>query len=422
MTTATTDRPPNDEVSLAPLSFWAKSPEDREADFAVLRRERPISWHPPAEGSMMPPEDGAGFWAVTRHADIVAVSKDPGTFCSGEGIQMEDVPVAILESASSFLATDAPRHTQLRRLVSAAFTPKRVRTIEAQIRDQARRLVDELLETESGDFVAQVSRRLPQWTIFEMMGLEDQETRELATAAADGMVSWGDEDVRQGREPAELLWESLLGLMRIALEHAEDRRAHPADDLMTNLVQAEVDGERLNDDEIAAFFVLLSVAGNDTTRNTISSTVRQFTLHPDQRDLLAADLDGRIGPAVDEFVRWATPVMTFRRTATRDVELHGRRIRQGDWVVLFYASGNRDPEVFADPMRFDITRDPNPHVGFGGGGPHYCLGNQLAKTQLRALFGELLTRAPGLEAGEPTYLAGNFMQAITSMPYTLRRP
>ncbi len=417
--TATTDRPPYDEVSLSPLSFWAKSPDEREADFAVLRRERPLSWHPPAEGSMMPPEDGSGFWAVTRHADIVAVSKDPETFCSGQGIQMEDVPPDILEAASSFLATDAPRHTMLRKLVSAAFTPKRVRTIEDQIRAQARRLVDELVDTRDGDFVAQVSRRLPQWTIFEMMGVEDQDARDRATEAADGMVSWADEDVRRGREPAELLTESLMTLITIALEHAEARREHPADDLMSNLALAEVDGERLTDEEIAAFFVLLSVAGNDTTRNTISSTVRQFTLHPDQRRLLAADFDGRIGPAVDEFVRWATPVMTFRRTATRDVELHGRHVRAGDWVVLFYGSGNRDPEVFADPLRFDITRSPNPHVGFGGGGPHYCMGNQLARTQLRALFSELLTRAPGLEAGEPIYLAGNFMQAIKSMPYRL---
>ena len=154
-------RPPYDEVSLSPLSFWRKSPEEREQDFAVLRRERLVSWHPPAEGSMMPPQDGSGFWAVTRHADIVAVSRDPETFCSGLGIQMEDVPLDILEAASSFLATDAPRHTKLRKLVSAAFTPKRVKTIEAQIRDQARRLVDDLVAAGDGDFVEQVSRRLP---------------------------------------------------------------------------------------------------------------------------------------------------------------------------------------------------------------------------------------------------------------------
>ena len=408
-----------DPVSLAPLAFWAKSPEEREEDYAVLRTERPISWHPPAEGSMMPPQEGGGFWAVTRHEDIVAVSKDPETFCSGEGIQMEDIPLDILEAVSSFLATDAPRHTKLRKLVSAAFTPKRVKKIEEQIRSQATRLVDQLIEAGDCDFVEQVSRRLPQWTIFEMVGVEDQETREIATRAADGMVSWADEDVRQGREPAELLTESLMQLINVAFELAEARRAEPRDDLMTNLVQAEVVGEQLTDEEIAAFFCLLSIAGNDTTRNTTSSTMRALTLNPDQRALLREDYEGRIGVAIDEFVRWATPVMTFRRTATRDVELGGQQIRQGDWVVLFYSSGNRDPEVFDDPMRFDVTRSPNPHVGFGGGGPHYCMGNQLAKTQLRAIFFELLTRVPDLEAGEPVYLAGNFMQAIKSMPCRL---
>jgi cytochrome P450 len=408
-----------DPVSLAPMAFWAKSPEEREEDYAVLRAERPISWHPPAEGSMMPPQEGGGFWAVTRHEDIVAISKDPETFCSGEGITMEDVPTDILEAVSSFLATDAPRHTKLRKLVSAAFTPKRVKKIEDQIRDQARRLVDELIETGDCDFVAQISRRLPQWTIFEMVGVEDQESRDLATEGADGLVSWGDDEVLAGREPAELMTQSLMQLINVAVDHAEARRAEPRDDLMTNLVQAEVDGEQLTDEEIAAFFCLLSVAGNDTTRNTTSATMRALTLNPDQRALLREDFDGRIGVAIDEFVRWATPVMTFRRTATRDVELQGRQIRQGDWVVLFYPSGNRDPEVFDDPMRFDVTRSPNPHVGFGGGGPHFCMGNQLAKTQLRAIFWELLTRVPDIEADEPVYLAGNFMQAIKSMPCRL---
>jgi cytochrome P450 len=408
-----------DPVSLAPISFWGKTPEEREEDYAVLRRERPISWHPPAEGSMMPPQDGGGFWAVTRHEDIVAVSKDPETFCSGEGITMEDVPPDILEAVSSFLATDAPRHTKLRKLVSAAFTPKRVKKIEDQIRDQARRLVDELIETGDCDFVAQISRRLPQWTIFEMVGVEDQESRDLATEGADGMVGWGDDEVLAGREPVQLMTDSLMQLINVALDLAEARRAEPRDDLMTNLVQAEVDGEQLTDEEIAAFFCLLSVAGNDTTRNTTSATMRALTLNPDQRALLREDYEGRIGVAIDEFVRWATPVMTFRRTATRDVELQGRQIRQGDWVVLFYPSGNRDPEVFDDPMRFDVTRSPNPHVGFGGGGPHFCMGNQLAKTQLRAIFWELLTRVPDIEADEPVYLAGNFMQAIKSMPCRL---
>ncbi|WP_028933734.1 cytochrome P450 [Pseudonocardia spinosispora] len=411
-------RPDYDPVSVGSLAFWGQRPEQREQSLKVLRDERPVSWQRPAEGSMLPQAEDAGFWAITRHADIVEVSKRPGDFCSGQGIMIEDVPESILEAASSFLATDAPRHSALRRLVSAAFTPKRVAKIEEQIADQARRIVDDLLETGDCDFVDEVARKLPMWTIYEMCGLPEEQ-RLPAAHAADGMVSWSDEDVRAGLQPAELLGQSLFTLSGIGLGVAEARRKEPRDDLMTNLVQAEVDGERLTDQEIAAFFVLLSVAGNDTTRNTISSAMKALTDFPDQRKILQADFDGTIGTAIEEFVRWASPVMTFRRTATRDVELHGQQIRKGDWVVMFYASGNRDDRVFDDPMSFDVRRTPNQHVGFGGGGPHFCMGNMLARTQLRAIFDQLLHRVPDLQAGDPVQVVGNFVDGVKSMPCTL---
>lgn len=412
-------RPDYDDVCVGSLEFWGLTPAGRDERLRVLRDERPVSRQRPAEGSMLPPEDGAGFWAITRHADIQAVSKATADFGSGQGVMMEEVPHDILEAASSFLATDAPRHTQLRRLVSAAFTPKQVLRIEEQIRDQARRIVDELLEVGDCDFVDQVARRLPMWTIYEMCGLPD-EHRLPAAHAADGMVSWSDEEVRAGKEPAELLNDSLITLINIGIDLAEDRRAHPRDDLMTNLVQAEVDGEKLTDEDIAAFFVLLSVAGNDTTRNTISRTMQALTEFPDQRRILQADYDATIGGAIEEFLRWATPVMTFRRTATRDVELHGQWIREGDWVVMYYASGNRDERVFDAPWSFDVRRAPNPHVAFGGGGPHFCMGNMLAKTQLRALFEQLLHRVPDLQAGDPVPVVGNFVDGVKSMPCVLR--
>lgn len=416
----TLTKPDYDPVSLAPLSFWSKTPREREELFRVLRDERPVSWHPPAEGSMMPPQPGGGFWAVVRHADIVSVSRDPETFCSGQGVMLEDVPEEILEAATSFLAMDAPRHSQLRRLVSSAFTPRQIAKIDQQIANQARVLVDELIEVGDCDFVEQVAKRLPMWTIFEMVGL-GPESQEQATRGADGMVSWADEDVRAGREPGELLTDSLMNLINIAIDLAEARRAQPRADLMTNLVQAEVDGQRLSDEEIAAFFVLLSVAGNDTTRNTMSHTVMAFSEFPDQRKLLMEDFEGRIGTAVEEFVRWASPVMTFRRTATRDVELHGQHIAEGDWVVMFYASGNRDDRAFDRPGTFDVLRKPNNHVGFGGGGPHFCMGSMLARTQLRAIFDQLLHRVPDLTVGEPTYLVGNFMSAVKALPCGLGR-
>lgn len=412
------NRPDYDSVSVGSLNFWGKTPVERERELKILRDERPVSWQRPAEGSMLPQVDGGGFWAITRHADIVAVSKNTADFCSAQGVLIEAVPEDILEAGSSFLAADAPRHTELRKLVSLAFTPKQVVKIEEQIKAQARRIVDQLLETGDCDFVDEVARKLPMWTIYEMCGLPEEQ-RLPAAHGVDGLVSWSDEDVRNGKEPAELLNESLITLINIGLDLAESRRAEPRDDLMTNLVQAKVDGQRLTDEEIAAFFVLLSVAGNDTVRNTITFAMKALTDFPDQRTILQADFDGTIGTAVEEFIRWASPVMTFRRTATRDVELHGQQIRGGDWVVMFYASGNRDGRVFADPRAFDVRRTPNQHVGFGGGGPHFCMGHMLAKTQLRAIFDQLLHRVPDLQAGEPVQVIGNFLDGVKSMPCTL---
>ena len=413
----TAARPPYDEVSISPVSFWAKTSAERDVSFKVLRDERPVSWQPPLEGALMEAEQ-EGFWAVTRHEDVVFVSKNPQLFCSGKGVITEEVPEDLLEASQSFLAMDAPRHGALRRLVSVAFTPRQIAKISEKIREQSVRIVDDLLTTTSGDFVTRVSKRLPMYSIYEMMGLPEDK-REEAAHHADGVVSWADPDVAAGREPGEVLNESLVGLITIAFEEITTRRENPTDDLMTNLVQAEVDGQTLTDEEIASFFVLLSVAGNDTTRNSISLGMKAFQDFPDQPKLLLADPERLLTPAVEEVIRYATPVMTFRRTAVEDTELGGQQIRKGDWVVTLFSSANRDERVFDNPQELDITRTENLHVGFGGGGPHFCMGNQLAKTQLRFLFQELLTRAPGLVLGEPDYLVGNFVHAVKSMPYTL---
>jgi cytochrome P450 len=418
MTSTPTSRP-YDELSVSPLSFWAETAEEREETFKILRKQRPISWHPPLEGALIPPEN-EGVWVVTTHELISYVSKNPQLFCSGQGFQFEEVPEDINEAAGSFLGMDAPRHQVLRKLVSSAFTPKQVAKIHDQIKNQAKVIVDEMLEKGGGDFVTDVSKRLPMWTIYEMMGLDDDDKRLEAAHHADGMVSWADEEVAAGREPGEVLNESLVSLLTMGLELAEERRANPRADLMTGLVNAEVDGVKLTDEEIGSFFVLLSVAGNDTTRNSISLAARALQEFPDQKKLLLEDFEGRIGTAIEEFVRWVSPVMTFRRTATEDTELGGQLIREGEWVAMIYSSGNRDEEVFENPEVFDITRSPNPHVGFGGGGPHFCMGNFVAKMQLKEIFDQLLHRAPTLEVGEPEYLTGNFVRAVKRMPYTIR--
>jgi cytochrome P450 len=410
-------RPPFDEISISPLSFWALTAEEREPYFKILRDERPVSWHPPIEGTLIPaPVDGV--WAVTRNEDITYVSKNPEIFSSAQGVQIEAVPEDILDAAQSFLGMDGAKHLSLRRLISSVFTRRQVARIQDQVHNQAVRIVDELLKTKDGDFVEQVSKRLPMWTIYEMIGLP-MENREEAAHHADGMVSWADEDVAAGREPGEVLNDSLVGLLTIGLELAEQRRANPQTDVMSQLVQAEVDGRRLTDDELGAFFVLLSVAGNDTTRNTISLTTMALQAHPDQRALLEKDFDNLIPAAIEEFVRWASPVMTFRRTVTRDTVLRDQELREGDWVLMMYSSGNRDERVIVNPYTFDIRRKPNQHVGFGGGGPHFCMGSFLARMQLESLFRELIFRAPTLRVGEPEYLTGNFVRAVKSLPYAL---
>jgi cytochrome P450 len=399
-------------------AFWALPARERDEVWRDLRDNEPVSWQPPTEGGLMPIEDEDGYWAVVRYADIHEVSTNPEIYCSGQGVQLENYPEMFLEPTQSFLAMDAPRHSSLRRLVSAAFTPRRIATIEAQIQSQAERVVDELLATGDCDFVHHVSMKLPMWTIFEMVGLP-LEQQEAVANAADVVVSSNDEQVQAGREPLEVLNDAALILMSAGLDLAEARRTHPADDLMTSLVQAEVDGEQLTDEEISAFFVLLSVAGNDTTRNTISHTMKALTEFSEQRAWLAADFDGRIASSIDEFVRWASPVMTFRRTVTHDTVLNGQPISEGEKVVMFYPSGNRDERFFDRPWDFDLSRAPNKHLSFGGGGPHFCMGQQLAKSQLRAIFGQLLTRVPNLTVGEPDYLLSNFVHGIKSMPCKL---
>ncbi|OBF45491.1 cytochrome [Mycobacterium sp. 852002-50816_SCH5313054-b] len=420
--TVTTGRPGGsrayDAIDLSSRAFWSTTAAERERSFAALRAERPVSWHPPVEDALMPDPDDPGYWAVTRRSDIVAVSRTNEVFLSGRGVIFESVPVELLEASQSFLAMDPPRHTTLRKLVSAAFTPRQVRRIEDSIKLNARTVVDELRAAGSGaDFVEQCAKQLPMRTLSDMVGIPESE-REQVARAADALVSWADPVYLAGRNPLEVLVENQMYLHQVAGALAAERRERPGDDLFSGLVNAEVDGDRLTDADVSAFFVLLAVAGNDTTRQTTSHAMKALTDFGDQRAWLLEDFDNRIGTAVEEFVRWATPVMTFRRTAATDFELGGQHIQAGEKVVMFYPSGNWDTEAFDHPERVDLSRSPNPHVGFGGGGVHFCLGANVARAQLRAIFGELLGQLPEIQAGEPTYVAGNFIHAIRSMPCT----
>lgn len=419
MSTQSADRE-YDSVDVSSLQFWAMGPQERDVRLAELRRNRPVSWQPPAEGGMMAPEND-GYWAVTSHELIKHVSTHPELFCSGEGIQMEEIPQDILEAASGFLAMDGEKHMTMRKLVSTAFTPKQIKKLDESIRERAVGIVDRLLDLGEGDFVQNVSKQMPMNTFYEIAGLPEQ-YRDQAAHNADEMAGWNDPDVAAGREPAQVLADGTIGNLTIGYEFAELTRSCPRDDVWSNMIDAEIDGKSLTDEELATMFVLLSFAGNDTTRTSISLGTKAFLENPDQLAYLLEDFDGRIANAVEEVLRWVSPIMTFRRTATQDTELGGRQIRKGDWVVMFYASGNRDETVFADPWTFDISRKPQGHVAFGGGGPHFCIGSFLAKSMLRHMFDQIFHRVPDLSLTEPELLVGNFAGAVKRMHATTGCP
>jgi cytochrome P450 len=328
---------------------------------------------------------------------------------------MGDVPIEMLELNASFLVMDAPRHTKLRRAVSGAFTPKRVARLNDEITAKAVEIVDEFVEQGGGDVVEGLAMKLPLWTISNMMGVPESMRAELYRAAAIQVAAQDPEVAGGGVDARAAAVEAGLTMHRIARELVAARRVHPTDDVLSTLVHTEIDGEALSDQILGGVFVLFATAGNDTTRTTTSHGIKLFSDNPAQWALLADERD-LLSPAVEEMVRCATPVIHFRRTATEDIELGGARIAKGDAVVMLYESANRDETVFSDPDRFDIRREPNPHLGFGGGGPHFCLGANLARVQLRAVFSRLAERVASIEAGEPDYLISNFIHGIKRMP------
>jgi cytochrome P450 len=406
---------PYDPADLSSLEFWSQTAAEREETFAELRAKRPVSWHRPVKNGLFEDPNDQGFWAVVRHADLVEVTRRHEDFLSGQGIVFESMPQEILDAGQGFIAMDPPRHTKVRRLLTAAFTPKQMARIEDRIVANARRIVDDIADKGEIDFVDEVAALVPMHNICDMVGIPARHRRVIAHESqfAGG---WRDENVLQGAEPLTRLMQATGTLRQIAEELIAERRQHPQDDLMTSLVEAEVDGERLTDDDIISFFGLLMIAGNDTTRQSTSHGMKALTDFPDERAWLMEDLQGRMAPAVEEVIRWASPIMTFRRTAARDCELADQHITEGDKVIMFYASANWDTEVFEHPERFDLSRSPNKHLSFGGGGIHHCLGNQLARRQLAAIFRELLTRLPDMRVvGEPVYGTGNFFHAVNSM-------
>ncbi len=406
---------------LADLDFWARPHDERLAAFARLRAlDRPVFFE---ERRIPLVRAGRGFHALVRHADVVYASRNAKIFSSEPAATSpEPPPWIVMLLGRPMVNMDDPRHARLRRIVSRAFTPRRLAQIDEHIAKTAASIVDDVVRRGSGDFVADVAARLPIKVICAMMGVPEHHHAKVS-ACVDAMTEYSGVrgDVARLRT-LRLLGGNLKGIVdlhRLVSRLGHERRRTPGDDLISALVNADVDGERLSVRELGAFFDLLLVAGNETTRNTIAHGLKLFTDHPDQRALLMDNFDGRIGGAIEEIVRYVTPIIQFQRTLTCDHEMNGHMYREGEKVVLFYLSANRDAEVFSDPDRFDITRKPNPHVGFGGPGPHLCLGAHLARRELTAMFRELFTRAPGIRAtGDPKLLLSNFDNGITSLPYT----
>jgi cytochrome P450 len=405
---------PLEEIDLSSLDFWTAGADRREATFATLRREAPVRFFEELEVPGFP--KGPGFWALTRYDDIVDASRRPDLFCSGNGSNVIDLPQEVNEFFGSMINMDDPRHARLRGIVQKGFTPRMVARVERYVADKARGLVDEAIERHPGrecDFVETFAARLPLQIICEMMGIPREDEAQVF-AWTNVILGSGDPDYGA---TFDNLMQNSLEMYEYAQALGEDRRSRPRDDITSALMEAELDGERLTAQEFGSFFILLVVAGNETTRNAISHGIKALTDFPDQRRLWWDDFRAGARNAVEEIVRWATPVIHFRRTATRDAEIGGVPIRAGEKVVYWYNSANRDEAHFQDPHRFRVQRYPNAHLGFGAGGPHFCLGASLARREIAVMFEQIATRLSTLEvSGPPAMLQSYFIHGIKSMP------
>jgi cholest-4-en-3-one 26-monooxygenase len=397
-----------DALDLAEVSLLADTWGDRvpHAEFARLRRDAPVFWHEEP--------DDTGFWAVTKYDDIVAISRDHETFSTelgGTFIPTQE-PQSLEQMRLSILNMDPPKHERFRKLVSAGFTRRQIQRLIEQIDHHAKEIVDDIAERGEAEFVDAVSSRLPIAMICEMLGIPEADWGQMRDWS-DKMVGWDDPELAVTPETQLTAAAEMFGYCD---ELVKRRQTDPGDDILSTLVHAEVDGDRLNPLELDLFFVTLVIAGNETTRNLISHGMLALFDHPDQAAKLRANPD-LMPTAVDEMLRWGSSIQNFRRTATRDTEVRGVPVAKGQKVVTFYLSGNFDGSVFGDPFAFRVDRTPNHHVTFGGGGIHFCLGSHLAKAEIGAIIGEVLQRLPDIRpAGDPVRLRSDFINGIKRMP------
>ncbi len=404
-----------DDIDLSAPEFWVRPWAEREGAFQMLRRERPMSFYKELDLGLV--AVGEGYWAVTRHADILEASRNPDIFCSSRGAtSIPDLPPPFLEFFGGMINMDDPGHQRLRKLVSAGFTPKQLARVSHDVEHAASEIVSAVAEKGSCDFVTELSAPFPIRIVCDMLGIPQSQH---AFVFEKTNIILGAGDPEYVADPTQII-PALLGagadLVALMKDLRKLRLENPADDLTSALVHAEVDGDKLSDEDLGSFFVLLVVAGNETTRNSISHGMKALCDYPDQRARFQGDFDAVSPTAVEEIVRWATPVIFMRRTTTRECELGGQKLKAGEKVILFYSSANRDELVFDNPYDFDVLRTPNEHVGYGGPGPHFCLGANLARREITVFFRELFRRLPDLQINsDPERLASNFIHGIKHM-------
>ncbi|WP_201732283.1 cytochrome P450 [Acidithrix sp. C25] len=401
-----------DEINLSDLDFWREPLEVREAAFETLRRERPVAFMEEMDYGFLPA--GPGYYAVSTYRDVVEASRRPDIFSSAKGAtSIPDLPTPFLEYFGGMINVDDPRHARLRRIVLRAFTPRRLDAIEAQIATVASQLADKAIELGTFDLVAEVASQLPLTIICEMMGIPLSKRQEVLEKS-NVILGVGDpEFVPEGEDIGMTLLTAGFELSELMKNLAQERIDDPMDDITSALVNAEVDGEALTPDELASFFILLVVAGNETTRNAITWGVELLSQYPRQKELWMSDFDRFTPSAIEEIVRFASPVIFMRRTLTQPYELSGVTLAKDDKVILMYGSANKDHEEFEDPYDFRVDRMNNKHVGFGGYGPHYCLGAHLARREITLIFREIFGRIPNLHpVSPPSRLTSSFINGI----------
>jgi cytochrome P450 len=401
-----------DDIQLGTDNFWRAPLDERDRAFAALRERCPVSFHPELETLPGAPL-GAGFWSLTRYEDVKSVNRRAEIFSSAGGITLADVAPETLEFFGSMIVLDDPRHSKLRLLVQKGFTPRTVAAIEQSVRTRARSLMAQASAMGTCDFVENFAAPLPLQVICDMLGVPSEDEKQIFEWT-NIILGAGDPDFGGS---FEALFNGALGMYNYAQALGQDRLDHPGEDLVSILMQADVDGARLTPAEFGSFFILLAVAGNETTRNAISWGMKMLTEHPDQLHAWQADPTGMGPSAIEEIVRWASPVIHMRRTALVDTRIGDVDIAAGDKIVMWYWSANRDESVFPNGHAFDLHRaNAKEQVGYGGGGPHFCLGANLARREITVMFQEIFRWFPDLHiTSEPSRLLSPFINGIKRM-------